>query len=59
MGKDLMLIFLNLTSKKYFLPEGDFILPAILRMLFLKKQPEYTPMTLGDLEEAVKKGKLV
>jgi len=54
-----MLIFLNLTSKKYFLPEGDFILPAILRMLFLKKQPEYTPMTLGDLEEAVKKGKLV
>jgi hypothetical protein len=45
--------------KKYFPPEGDVILPAIMRALRLKKEPEYFPLTLGDLEGGIKKGKLV
>lgn len=58
-GKRFNVDLSKLDLKKYFPPDGDFILPAILRMLFLKKQPEYLPLTLGDLEEAVRKGKLV
>lgn len=45
--------------KKYFPPEGDFILPAIIRALRLKKEPEYLPLTLGHLEDAISRGKLV
>lgn len=41
----------------YFPPEGDFILRKIIGVLFSKKDPDYIPITLGDLEEAAKKGK--
>ena len=43
---------------KYFPPEGDAILPAIRRLLSMKKKQEYTVLTLGDLEQAIDKGKL-
>lgn len=43
---------------KYFPPEGDAMLPAILRLLSMQKKQEYTVLTLGDLEQAIDKGKL-
>ncbi|MFT4734460.1 MAG: hypothetical protein ACI9K1_001417 [Arcticibacterium sp.] len=43
---------------KYFKPEGDAILPAIVRFFTGKKPPEYIPLTLGDLENGIKQGKL-
>ncbi len=43
----------------YFPPERDTILPAIVRALRLEKEPEYFPLTLGQLEESIKKGRLV
>lgn len=48
----------ELDLKKYFPPDGDIILPAIIRTLLLKKHPEYSTLTLGDLEDAAKNGKL-
>jgi acyl carrier protein len=44
---------------KYFPPEGSAILSTIIRLLMLKQAPTYLSLTLGDLEEAVKKGHLV
>ena len=44
---------------KYFPPEGNAFLSNIIRLLILKKVPTYLSLTLGDLEEAVKKGRLV
>lgn len=43
---------------KYFKPEGDTILPALIRFFTGKKPPEYLPLTLGDLENGIKRGKL-
>jgi hypothetical protein len=43
---------------KYFPSEGDAILPAIRRLLSMQKKREYTVLTLGDLEQAIDKGKL-
>jgi acyl carrier protein len=43
---------------KYFPPEGNPILSTIIRLLMLKKAPVYLSLTLGDLEEAVKTGRL-
>lgn len=42
----------------YFPSEGDAILPAIRRLLSMQKKREYTVLTLGDLEQAIDKGKL-
>lgn len=43
---------------RYIKPEGDPILPAIIRFFTGKEAPKYLPLTLGFLEEAIKKGKL-
>jgi hypothetical protein len=43
---------------KYFPPEGNAFLSNIIRLLILKKVPTYLSLTLGDLEEAVKTGRL-
>lgn len=57
-GKEFNVDISTLDLNKYFPPEGDRILPTIFRLLSLKKKPEYFSITLGDLEESVKKGKL-
>jgi acyl carrier protein len=44
---------------KYFPPEGSAILSTIIRLLMLKQAPTYLSLTLGDLEEADKTGRLV
>jgi hypothetical protein len=44
--------------KKYFRPEGDVILPAIVKAISGNKK-EYLPLTLGDLKKAIEKGKLI
>lgn len=44
---------------KYFKPEGDMILSSIVNLFRKTKQPEFTPLTLGDLEQAIRNGKLV
>jgi acyl carrier protein len=44
--------------KKYFFPEGDSVLPAIIRFFAGKKNPKQKELTLGDLEKAVIAGRL-
>ncbi len=44
---------------KYFKPEGDMILASIVNLFRKTKPPEFTPLTLGDLEQAIRNGKLV
>lgn len=48
----------NFKFKECFSPEGDFILPAILRFLTGKKSEKHAELTLGDLERAVLAGRL-
>lgn len=43
---------------KYFPPEGDKILPLIIRLVTFRKEPEYSPLTLGDLERGIQEGKI-
>ncbi len=45
--------------RKYFKPEGDRILVSIVNLFRKAKPPEFTPLTLGDLEQAIRDGKLV
>lgn len=42
----------------YFSPEGDFILPAIIRMFTGKKKRKTKELTIRQLEKAVKAGRL-
>jgi acyl carrier protein len=58
-GREFSVDLSEFDIKKYFPPEGDSILPAIIRVFCLKKEPKYFPLTLGDLDEGIKKGKLV
>ncbi len=58
-GKKFDVDLSELQLEKYFPPEGDLILPALLRALRLRKQPKYITITLGDLEESIKKKKLL
>ncbi len=44
--------------KKYFFPEGDSILPAIMRLFTGKKNPKKRELKLGDLEKAAIAGRL-
>lgn len=44
--------------KRYFFPEGDFILPAIIRSFAGRKNPKQGELKLGDLEKAVIAGRL-
>ncbi len=57
-GKEFNVDISSLDLNKYFPPEGDRILPAIIHFFSLKKAPKYFSLTLGDLETAVKNGKL-
>ena len=45
--------------RKYFKPEGDMILASIVDLFRKTKPLEYTLLTLGDLEQAIRNGKLV
>ncbi|MBP4139794.1 DUF1493 family protein [Flavobacterium cupreum] len=45
-------------ASDYFSPEGDFILPAIIRFLTNKKKKERKSFTIGHLEKAIIAGKL-
>lgn len=40
----------KLDLSKYFTPEGDTILPAILRLITGKKEAKNSELTVGDLE---------
>ena len=44
--------------RQYFLPEGDTILPALIRVFTGKEQDKKKELTLGDLERAVLAGRL-
>jgi len=58
-GKAFKVYLSKMHLDKYFPPEGSAILSTIIRLLMLKQAPTYLSLTLGDLEEAVKKGRLV
>ena len=45
--------------EEYFYPEGDWILPKLLDLILGRKEKVKKRITLGDLERAVKEGKLV
>ena len=44
---------------KYFKSEGDMILSSIVNLFRKTKPPESIPLTLGDLEQAIRNGKLI
>jgi hypothetical protein len=48
----------NFKISRYFYPEGDTILPAILRTATGKPDPKEAELTIGHLENAVYAGKL-
>lgn len=58
-GKRFDVDLTELHLEKYFPPEGDLFLPALFRALRLRRQPDYISITLGDLEAAIKRKKLV
>jgi hypothetical protein len=55
-GKKFNVDVSNFMATEYFEPEGDFIFPAIIRFFTSKKKDK--ELTLGDLEQAIKAGKL-
>lgn len=48
----------NFMMTEYFEPEGDKILPAMIRFFTGKKKAKNKELLLGDLERAVEAGKL-
>ncbi|AEV99380.1 hypothetical protein A4D02_34260 [Niastella koreensis] len=56
-GKEFNVDISDFKLQEYFEPEGDAVIASIMR-LFKKKKMSYKPLTLGDLEYAVIKGKL-
>lgn len=58
-GKEFGVDLSEFDIKKYFRPEGDIILPAIIGAISTGKKRKYLPLTLGDLEQAIEKGKLI
>lgn len=48
----------NFEFSKYFYPEGDSILPSIIRAIRGKPSPKHRELLIGDLERSVIKGKL-
>lgn len=48
----------RLNLKKYFVPEGDTILPMIIRFFTGKKDPKDSELTVGHLEKGVVAGRL-
>lgn len=57
-GKEFNVDVSNFMLADYFSPEGDFILPAIIRFLTNKKKRERKSFTVGHLEKAIMAGKL-
>lgn len=57
-GKEFNVDVSNFMLADYFSPEGDFILPAIIRFLTNKKKRERKSFTVGHLEKAIIAGKL-
>lgn len=43
----------KLDIRKYFTPEGDTILPGIIRFITGKKNPKDRELTVGDLEKGI------
>jgi hypothetical protein len=48
----------NFEFEKYFEPEGDIILPAIIRFITREKKKKQAELTLGNLESAIREKKL-
>lgn len=57
-GKTFSVDVSTFNAAEYFEPEGDIILPAIIRFLKGDKKKQYEVLTLGDLEDAVISKKL-
>jgi len=57
-GKEFNVDMSNFDIKKYFFPDGDSILPAIVRLFTGKRQRKEKELRLGDLEKAVIAGRL-
>ena len=51
--------FTNFNINQYFYPEGDAMLPGLIRSIIRKPNPKQKELTIGDLEKAVRAGKLV
>ena len=57
-GKEFNVDLSKFMAKDYFSPEGDFILPALLRFFTNKKAIKRKSLTVGHLEKAIVAGKL-
>lgn len=57
-SKEFKVIISEFEIKKYFYPEGDSILPDIIRIFTRKDNPKQKELTLGHLEIAVIAGRL-
>ena len=57
-GKEFNVDISKFMASDYFSPEGDFILPALIRFFTNKKKRERKSFTVGHLEKAVMAGKL-
>jgi hypothetical protein len=52
-GKKYNVDLTGLDIRKYFTPEGDAILPMIIRMFTGKKELKTKELTVGDLEKGI------
>jgi acyl carrier protein len=52
-GKKFDVDLSNLDMRRYFTPEGDTILPSIIRVFTLSKEPKVSELTIGDLVKGV------
>lgn len=57
-GKEFNVDVSKFNFTEYFHPEGDSILPAIIRLFTNKKNPKKGELTIGHLVKAVKLGRL-
>lgn len=57
-GKEFNVDVSNFMAAEYFSPEGDIILPSIIRALTGKKKKKQKELTIGHLEKAVMAGRL-
>lgn len=57
-GKEFNVDVSHFMAADYFEPEGDVILPSVLRFLTGRKKPPKKTLTVGHLENAVVAGKL-
>jgi len=57
-GKNFDVDISEFDFSKYFKPEGDIILTSVVNLFRKTKSQKFTPLTLGDLEQAIKNGKL-